>query len=976
MRTLRRAPKTHRKSGPPKSLARIVRSLFALYVASFALMTMLTQMPTTSREGDTSALATTQGQSATQQPAVRGEDYTLKGSQYRESNRVAWQPGDVQLSYQDPTSRGAYVQMALQRPGESTTADDTSDTKEESLKGDLTIPQGARQATFTSDPTQAPIDFTDVAPHWWADVPENTAVQVEMRTSKDGNTWAEWEAVDEEDIIMPQDAITETYASMLSVNQVERTHRYVQSRITLVTSRANAGPTFHELTYTFIDGGVTSNPPRPQVMMQGTPADIPKPLMVSRNEWGSPQGESSPKWKPRYKRATHIVVHHTATSNSDTDWAARVRSIWYYHTYTRKWGDVGYNYMVDPNGVIYEGRAGGDDVEAGHAYPFNTGSVGIGMIGNFMKVAPSSAAQAALIDLISWKASQRGIDPTATEPITGYTNCGGTLTYVRPTIAGHRDYKGKACGVTFNTSTCPGDRLWDMLPQIRAAVISEQPALRSVFTAHDTPGNLDPRASIDVHLSVRNAGSLEWPANGQGAVSIGYRWVTPDNKPIKDDAQEKKTPLLRNVPFADTIDVAVKLSAPSIPGHYVLLWDMYRDGQGWFSEQGSRPLRVDVVIGKGVGDKTAPRSSILPIPVYSSDTEITVRWAGEDEPRGSGIVSYDVQFRAVPNGTWTDWQIATSQTQATFDGEDSYTYEFRSRARDAAGNVESWPEKGQAYTNVDARPPLLSIDSPTPGSYTNPGPLIVKGKTEPGAFVAVNDTRAQEAGGVFTATVQAQGRDFVVHVTAADPAGNVSRLEVTVQAAPRYADLPMDDPAFVAVEFLSDKGIVSGYPDGSFRPDADLTRAQLAKMIVTARGWSLIRPMEGRFSDVPDNSWMFPYVETVVARGAMQGNLNGTFRPNSRATRGDVVRALVLAAGWPIAKGPRPAMLPDGQIPHWSDPYVSVAVHKGVITTDQDGNFYPDYPATRSRASAMIYNMIMRLQEPLPDVTPPEGGPE
>lgn len=975
MRTLRRAPKTHRTSGPPKPLSRILRSLLALHIASLAIVTVLTHTVAVAREAGLSTPTAAQDQPS-QQPLVRGENYTLTGKQFRETSRTEGQSGDVQLSYQDTPSHGAFVQLALQGPERGTTADDTSDSKEKSLKGDLTIPQGARQATFTSDPTQAPIDFTDVAPHWWADIPENTSVQVELRTSKDGNAWGEWEAVDAEDIIMPQDSITETYASMVSVGQVERTHRYVQSRVTLLTSRANTGPTFHELTYTFIDGGVTPNPPKPQVMMQGTPADVPKPLMVSRKEWGSPQGEASPKWKPKYKRPTHIVVHHTATSNNDTDWAARVRSIWYYHTYTRKWGDVGYNYLVDPNGVIYEGRAGGDDVEAGHAYPFNNGSVGIGMIGNFMKVAPSAAAQAALIDLISWKASQRGIDPTATEPITGYTNCGGTLTYVRPTIAGHRDYKGKACGVTFNTSTCPGDRLWDMLPQIRAAVVSEQPPLRSVFTAHDTPGNLDPRATVDVHLSVRNGGSLEWPANGQGAVSIGYRWITPDDKPVKDDAQEKRTPLPRNVPFASTVDVTVKLSTPSTPGHYVLLWDMYRDGQGWFSEQGSRALRVDVVIGKGVGDKAAPRSSILPIPVYSSNTEIVVRWAGEDEPRGSGVVSYDIQFRLVPNGAWTDWQSATSQTQATFDGEDGYTYEFRSRARDAAGNVETWPEKGQAYTNVDTRPPLLTIDSPADSSYVSPGPLVVKGKTEAGAFVAVNDMRAQESGGVFLATVQAEGRDFVIHVTAADPAGNVSRLEVTVQAAPRYTDLPMDDPAFAAVEYLSDKGIVSGYPDGSFRPDADLTRAQLAKMIVAARGWSLIKPMEGRFSDVPDDSWMFPYVETVVARGAMQGYPNGTFRPNSMATRADVVRCIVLAAGWPVSKAPRPAMLPDGQIPHWSDPYVAVARRKGIITTDQENSFHPDSPATRSSASAIIYNMIVKLQQPLPDYTPPEDGPE
>jgi hypothetical protein len=946
-------------------------SRIGLYIASIAVVAMVTQTVAVAK----SAPPTTRTDRPTQQPVVRGEDYILTGQHFTESGRVYSELGAVTVSSESSRGGSAFIALAVQR-SQAGPVEDDSDTKEHSLKDNLTIPQGAREATFTSDPTKAPLDFTDVAPHWWADVPENTSTLIELRTSKDGNAWTDWQGIDEEDIIMPQDAITETFGSMVSVPQDERTHRYVQSRVTLLSARTNVSPVFHELTYTFIDGGVTPNPPQPQLMMQGTPSDIPKPLMVSRKEWGSPQGASSPKWTPKYKRATHIVVHHTATSNNDTDWAARVRSIWYFHTYTRKWGDVGYNYLIDPNGVIYEGRAGGDDVEAGHAYPFNVGSVGIGMIGNFMTVPPSAAAQAALIDLISWKASQRGIDPMATEPITGYTNCGGTITYMRPTIAGHRDYKGTACGVKFNTSTCPGDRLWDMLPQIRASVISEQPPLRASFTAHDTPGNLDPRATVDVHLSVRNSGSLEWPPNGQGAVSIGYRWVTPDEKPVKEGWREIKTALPRNVPFASTVQITAKLNAPVAPGHYVLLWDMYREGQGWFSDQGSRPLRVDVVIGTGIGDKVAPKSFVLPLPVYSSNTEITVRWAGEDEARGSGIVSYDIQYRLVPNGTWLDWQSATAQTQATFDGEDGYTYEFRSRARDAAGNVEAWPEKGQSYTNVDIRPPLLLLDTPANRAYVIPGPLVVKGRTEQGAFVAVNDTRAQESGGVFTATIQAEGRDFVIHVTAADPAGNVSRVEVTVQAAPRYGDVPLDDPAFGAIEYLSDKGIISGYTDGSFHPDAEITRAQLAKLIVVARHWSIIRPIEGRFTDVPADGWMFPYIETAVARGVMKGYTDGTFLPNAPANRAEVVRTIVLAAGWPVSKALPRTVLPDGQAGHWSEPYIEAARKHGVIATDPNGDFYPGYVATRSRASVMVYNMMLKLQQPVPDDTPSEGGPE
>ena len=774
--------------------------------------------------------------------------------------------------------------------------DGGSDAKDPYFSSDLRLPDGKTEAVFTSDPVQAPMDFSDVAPHWWADKPDLTDVTVEVRTSKDGQTWADWEAADEEDIISASDSPTETYSSPIQVDPDVRTHRFVQSRVTLYTGTPGVTPVFHSLSYTFIDSGVTPNPPKPQVMIQGTPSDVAKPLMVARTDWGSPQGESSPKWTPTYKRVTHIVVHHTATSNKSKDWAAEVRSIWYYHSKTRGWGDIGYNYLIDPNGVIYEGRAGGDDVEAGHAYPFNVGTMGIGMIGNFMSQAPTAAAQQSLIDLISWKSSQRGIDPHAVEPITGYTDCNGKIVYVRPTIAGHRDYAGTACGRKFNTSTCPGDVLWSLLPKIRDEVVLQQPKLRANFGVHDTPGNFEPGATGEVHLSVRNSGSMTWQTAGADAVALGYRWLTPDGQPVTD-WQDIRTPLSRSVSFADTITITAQLNAPKTPGHYALIWDMYADGIGWFSDQGSEPLRVDIVVGHNLDDKTPPVSRVLPLPVWSSNTDIPVRWAGDDNADGAGIVSYDVQSRVAPNGQWSDWKTGTQDTSATFTGEDSFTYEFRSRARDGAGNVEDWPAQADAYTTVDTRPPLLIIDDPESGDHVPPGQLQVDGKTEPGTYIVVNNQRASDTDGVFSATVDARGRDFPIHITAADPAGNVSRLELSVQAAPRYADVPMGHPAFQAIEYLSDKNIVDGYSDGLFRPDANANRAQYAKMLVTVMAWGLIKPDEPRFSDVPSDNSLYTFIETASAHGALVGFGDNTFQPGSAVSRKDAIRFALAATG-------------------------------------------------------------------------------
>ena len=77
-------------------------------------------------------------------------------------------------------------------------------------------------------------------------------------------------------------------------------------------------------------------------------------MIISRAAWGA--DENLMTWTPEYRTVRKFVVHHTATSNGDLDPAATVRAIYYYHAVTRGWGDIGYNYLIDAQGRIYEGR--------------------------------------------------------------------------------------------------------------------------------------------------------------------------------------------------------------------------------------------------------------------------------------------------------------------------------------------------------------------------------------------------------------------------------------------------------------------------------------------------------------------------------------------------------------------------------------------------------------------------------------------
>lgn len=154
---------------------------------------------------------------------------------------------------------------------------------------------------------------------------------------------------------------------------------------------------------------------------------------------------------------THLIIHHTVTANGDADWAAIVRAIWAYHTRQNGWRDIGYNYLIDPNGFIYEGHAGGDDVVGIHASAANKGSMGVGLLGTFSK--PPNGAQPpqpmleAIVNLLSWKADQRGInifESSRTLP---------NVPWGLPHLMGHRDVNG--------TTECPGDQAHLLIPWLR-----------------------------------------------------------------------------------------------------------------------------------------------------------------------------------------------------------------------------------------------------------------------------------------------------------------------------------------------------------------------------------------------------------------------------------------------------------------------------------------------------------------------------
>ena len=245
-----------------------------------------------------------------------------------------------------------------------------------------------------------------------------------LRTSIDAQTWTPW-----------QDFTTDPESGSLIWLDAPANHAEIQglpqnTRVLL------------------IDPGVT---PR-----QAAAGDL---AIQGRAQW-CPAPFSCPKAaSPSTATPTHLIVHHTASANTATDWPAVMRSFWELHVKGNGWADIGYNFLIDPTGVAWEGR--GDGILGAHFSGVNTATTGISMIGTFTRQAPSKPALDKLVDLLTWQARRYNLDPYA-------QTLHAASRLELNVISGHRD--AGLSPLASGRTECPGVALYPLLPAIREQV--------------------------------------------------------------------------------------------------------------------------------------------------------------------------------------------------------------------------------------------------------------------------------------------------------------------------------------------------------------------------------------------------------------------------------------------------------------------------------------------------------------------------
>ncbi len=479
--------------------------------------------------------------------------------------------------------------------------------------GELRLEPGVTTGVYTSTVIAVEFPFNSVAIHWGGEVPAGSELRVEVRVEAEKDGWSGWQSLSDATWIPDKEQFYPETPLLLYGG------RSLQYRVSFHASPEGASPVLTDITLVFMD--TTSGPTTLQGKMMSRAAattshGVPAPPVIPRAGWGA--DESYRTWEPEYRPVSKIVVHHTVTPNnySEEQGAAWVRAIYYYHAVTLGWGDIGYNYLIDKYGNIYEGRYGGPGVVGGHVYGYNYGTAGVAFIGTYGNYAnsiePTSASLDALVALSTWEASRSYINPLKRATFKGTAI---------PNLGGHRDYP------PFSTS-CPGDLLYAQLATVRQRVWER---LRTYLPQYAVEWQaweglpdeaLETGKTYQLHMRIRNVGHLEWAADGDHPVRVGYHWLDKAGQVIAQPPQEDlRTSLPHPVAFGEVCDLdSVAVKVPDHPGTYTLAWDMVHEGVTWFhdADRNSPLLKIAVRV------ETPPAESVIANGGFEYDGDWTI----------------------------------------------------------------------------------------------------------------------------------------------------------------------------------------------------------------------------------------------------------------------------------------------------------------------------------------------------------------
>lgn len=464
-----------------------------------------------------------------------------------------------------------------------------------SILDDRQLLQTNNELVFESSIIEPPLKNANAAILKWNQDGGEEGFDVELRTNN-GGTWSEWsESVAADD---RKDGAPIPRAALILGNDIKS----VQYRFKLKGTDAIASPVIDtsQTALEMVDTTRGPEPTKPKSVVDKllgavginnkASAVADGPPVFSRGAWGAPEPNNSPRWSPEYRPLSRVIIHHTATSfNSDI--GAQLRAIWHYHANTLEWGDIGYNYLVDHGGNIFQGRyydqgqaeTQKGEVVGGHAYGNNYGTTGISLIGDFTNVSPTGAAMQAAGDIAAYKMHKFDLNPAA-----------GT------NLIGHRDV---------SQTGCPGNQFYPQLNTVRNASsgqyykYSSMFKLDSQFFDEGVDGistnsvTLNPGQTAQAYIDVTNTGLDTWSNNTANTIYLGTdvlrdrasafvhnSWVTynrPTSFSYKVNVHNGNITPSNTIMTGETGRFEFKVQAPFYGGTYKEYFHLLSEGRAW-----------------------------------------------------------------------------------------------------------------------------------------------------------------------------------------------------------------------------------------------------------------------------------------------------------------------------------------------------------------------------------------------------------
>ncbi|WP_142827215.1 S-layer homology domain-containing protein [Planococcus soli] len=346
---------------------------------------------------------------------------------------------------------------------------------------------------------------------------------------------------------------------------------------------------------------------------------------------------------------------------------------------------------------------------------------------------------------------------------------------------------------------------------------------------------------------------------------------------------------------------------------------------------------INAVISKTNG--TAPQAGIDIEPNNSQEIleNIKILNLSTEKNIGSGVFMYLANLK----GSLNPVSIYVDSTKNIKDG-----YSVR-----ATENIKGTINVGGYYHISDKEivpKPIVSAFTST--STTITGTALAGSSISVKAGTTVIGTAKTTGSGNYTISIPIQKTGTILSVTAKDAAGNVSKETTVTVVAEKFSDLEFNNWFYDEILYLAEENIVQGFPNGSFQPNKNTTRAEAAKMLATALNIP-VSTKKTEYSDLSSGHWASSDIAAVTSVGLFNGYTDGSFKPNRNITRAEMAKVLALAYN---LEANNEQVFKDVPSTHWASESVSGISQSRITTGYPDNTFRPSAATSRAEFSVFL----------------------